>query len=141
MASNSVASGHAIVPMSRNSRGRFVTGNIGGPGRPRGSRNLLSEQFIADLQADWEQHGAKVIERVRRSDPVAYLRTVALMVRPVHHAGVEDNSFRDLSDDELRKIVVEGLEVCCPDLQVVKRPLIDQPRKPAAIPPPSRAGC
>jgi hypothetical protein len=63
------------------------------------------------------------------------------MVRPVHHAGVEDNSFRDLSDDELRKIVVEGLEVCCPDLQVVKRPLIDQPRKPAAIPPPSRAGC
>jgi hypothetical protein len=62
----------------------------------------LSERFIADLQADWEQHGVKVIERVRRSDPVAYLRTVALMVRPVHHAGVEDNSFRDLSDDELR---------------------------------------
>jgi hypothetical protein len=125
--------------MSRNSRGRFVTGNIGGPGRPRGSRNLLSEQFIADLQADWEQHGAKVIERVRRSDPVAYLRTVALMVRPVHHADVEDNSFHDLSDDELRKILLEGLEACFPDLQVVKRPLIDQPRT-AAILPPLRAG-
>jgi hypothetical protein len=33
----------------------------------------LSERFIADLQADWEQHGPKVIEAVRRSDPVAYL--------------------------------------------------------------------
>jgi hypothetical protein len=71
---------------------------------------------------------------------MAYLRTVALMVRPVHHAGVEDDSFRDLTDDELRKILLEGLEACFPDLQVVKRPLIDQPKKPVAILPPLRVG-
>jgi hypothetical protein len=126
--------------MSRNSRGQFVLGHNGGPGRPRGSRNRLSEQFVDDLQADWEKHGVEVIETVRRNDPVAYLRTVTLLVRPVQRAEIENDEFRDLSDGELRKIVVEGLELCCPDLQVVQRPLIDQPKKPAAILPPSRAG-
>jgi hypothetical protein len=44
------------------------------------------EQFIADLQADWAQHGADVIESVRQDDPVAYLRTVAMLVRAVPNA-------------------------------------------------------
>jgi hypothetical protein len=48
--------------------------SVSGAARPRGSRNRLSEQFLADLQADWKQHGADVIEGVRRDDPVAYLR-------------------------------------------------------------------
>ena len=69
----------------RNSRGRFLTGNIGGPGRPRGSRNRLNEQFIADLLADWEAHGADVITCVRQTDPAGYLRCVALICRPLLH--------------------------------------------------------
>jgi hypothetical protein len=140
MVMNSSASGQAIVQRTRNANGQFKLGDIGGPGRPRGSRNRLSEQFIADLQADWEQHGSKVIEMVRRTDPAAYLRTVALMVRPVHHAGVEDDPFRDLSTDELRKILIDDLHACCPDLRVVPRPLINQPKNPPAILPPLRAG-
>jgi hypothetical protein len=69
----------------RNPQGRFLTGNIGGPGRPRGSRNRLNEHFITDLLADWEEHGADVISRVRVSEPATYLRAVALICRPLLH--------------------------------------------------------
>ena len=56
--------------------GRFLAGNIGG-GRKPGSRNKLSEAFIADVQASWEKHGAEVLERVVREDPGTYLRIIA----------------------------------------------------------------
>src|SRR5262245_66159924 len=60
--------------------GRFLTGNNGGPGRKIGSRNRLSEQFIADLRSDWEQHGPAVIEAVRTKDPSTYLRVIASLL-------------------------------------------------------------
>ena len=56
--------------------GRFLAGNSGG-GRKPGSRNKLSEAFIADVQASWEKHGAEVLERVVREDPGTYLRIIA----------------------------------------------------------------
>src|SRR5262245_28516580 len=63
--------------------GRFLTatnGNTGGPGRKVGSRNKLSEQFIADLRSDWAQHGPAVLETVRRNDPSTYLRVIAALI-------------------------------------------------------------
>jgi hypothetical protein len=60
--------------------GRFLTGNNGGPGRKTGSRNKLGEAFVADLRADWEQHGPAVIEQVRKAEPAAYLRVVASLM-------------------------------------------------------------
>jgi hypothetical protein len=56
--------------------GRFITGNNGG-GRKLGSRNKLTTEFLDDLYAKWQQHGADVLERVIRDDPAAFLRTVA----------------------------------------------------------------
>jgi hypothetical protein len=66
--------------MSRDSKGRFVTGGNGGPGRPPGSRNKLAEDFLADICADWKQHGAAVIADVRNVHPAIYLRMVASLV-------------------------------------------------------------
>jgi hypothetical protein len=37
----------------RDERGRYQRGMPGGPGRPVGSRNKLSENFLADLQVDF----------------------------------------------------------------------------------------
>ena len=59
---------------------RFLTGNTGGPGRPKGSRNKLSEEFLVALHADWVKHGPSVIDSVRQSNPVAYLRVIATVV-------------------------------------------------------------
>jgi hypothetical protein len=57
--------------------GRFLPGNSGNGGRPRGARSKLSEGFLDALQADFERHGAGVIETVRQKDPTAYLKVVA----------------------------------------------------------------
>jgi len=64
---------------SQGSDGRFLSGNNGG-GRPRGSRNKLSEAFIEALSADFAEHGKDVIARVRQEEPAAYLRTVASLM-------------------------------------------------------------
>jgi hypothetical protein len=54
-----------------------VSGNNGGPGRQRGSRNKLSEAFLADVYESWQKHGAETLEQMRRDDPAAYVRLVA----------------------------------------------------------------
>jgi hypothetical protein len=46
-------------------------------GRPIGSRNKLSESFIAELFADFEQHGAAAIVAMRAANPTAYIRVIA----------------------------------------------------------------
>ena len=65
----------ASAPRSaRDSHGRFQTGNIGGPGRPKGSRNKLGEDFISAIYEDWTEHGAAVLKQVRQTSPSTYLR-------------------------------------------------------------------
>jgi hypothetical protein len=63
-------------------RGRpFVTGVSGNPnGRPKGSRNKLTETFLDIIASDFAEHGAEAIERVREGDPVMYLRIVGSLV-------------------------------------------------------------
>ncbi len=56
------------------SSGRFLPGN---PGKPMGGKYRLVNRFFKDLVADWEEHGALVIAKVRAKDPTAYLRVVA----------------------------------------------------------------
>lgn len=57
---------------------KFKPGQSGNPaGRPKGSRTKFGEAFLADLQADWQEHGAEVIARVRAGDPSTYLRVCA----------------------------------------------------------------
>lgn len=60
--------------------GRFLPGNSGFGGRPKGSRNRLGEQFIADLRDAWAEHGPDVIARVARDDPAALLKVIASLM-------------------------------------------------------------
>jgi hypothetical protein len=49
-------------------------------GRPLGSRNKLSEAFLADLHRKWEQCGEAVLDRVEKDDPVAFTKLVAAVL-------------------------------------------------------------
>lgn len=75
-------------------------GQSGNPkGREKGSRNKLGEEFIKDVLADWQEHGAQAVKDTREKDPVAYVRVVASILPRDINFRVGD--LEDLSDDEL----------------------------------------
>ncbi len=67
----------ASTPDIRDTRGHYLPGWRGGPGRPKGSRNRLTEAFLDDLLAEWQKHGRKAIRRLCEQSPVAYMRVMA----------------------------------------------------------------
>jgi hypothetical protein len=61
----------------RDERGRYLKGIAGGPGRPAGSRNRLTEDFLGDVHAAWLERGREAIDRVIDERPEAFLAIVA----------------------------------------------------------------
>jgi hypothetical protein len=86
---------------------RFQPGN---PGRPKGSKNKLGEEFIHALYEDFKANGTGTIEIARRTDPVQYLKVIAAVIpKEVIHK-VED--FSELSDSELeRELIAAAREI------------------------------
>lgn len=72
----------------------------GNPGRPKGSRNKLGEDFIAALHDDFQAHGKAAIVKVRDEKPDQYLKVIASIVPKDLNVNV--NNYDGMSDDELR---------------------------------------
>ena len=51
-----------------------------GPGRPKGSRNKLTEDFIKALADDFGEHGEDAIALVREKKTDSYLMTIAKLI-------------------------------------------------------------
>lgn len=82
----------------------FAPGQSGNPkGRPKGSRNKLGEDFLAKLQADFEEHGATTIEAVRKDRPHEYLKVVASILPK--ELNVRTDALNEMSDDDLASML------------------------------------
>jgi hypothetical protein len=80
-------------------------GQSGNPaGRTVGNRNKLNEKFILALHDDFVQHGAKVVEQVRKERPDIYLKVIAsILPRELH---VKDGPLFDgMSNEQLDEIL------------------------------------
>ena len=76
-------------------------GESGNPtGRPKGSRNKLSEQFVKALQEDFEENGKDTIAFVRQTDPGTYLRVISRLV-PAEVSLDLKTSVSDWDDSEI----------------------------------------
>src|SRR5262249_30511635 len=93
---------NANATMPNNLWQRGVSGNPAG--RPRGSRNALSEEVICALLRDFRQHGQKAVARVRQTQPAAYLKILALLV-PREHKVEHSNLIKDLTDEQLEAMI------------------------------------
>lgn len=93
---------HAVTE-SRKPNGQFVVGWSGGPGRPVGHRNRLSEGFLQALAADFREHGEAAIVKVRNELPHRYLAIIASLCPKELH--IERTSpLAELTDAELQLV-------------------------------------
>jgi hypothetical protein len=78
-----IARAAPIRSQASNDSARAISshGRIGG--RKIGSRNKLSESFLAVLHKTWLKHGKKVLERVAESAPETFLRVCATVLPKV----------------------------------------------------------
>jgi hypothetical protein len=85
------------ITTDRDERGRFQSGNSGG-GRPKGSRNRHSENFLAAFADDFELNGRRVIEQVRIEQPATYLRIAADLLPKTAEIDIDVNLLGDVTN-------------------------------------------
>jgi Lon protease-like protein len=85
----------------RDARGRFRKKEATDPppAQDETARAGRSDDFLTELQASWEQHGAATIDKVRNDRPHDYLRLMASSL-PKPAAGKAD-AIEAMSDDEI----------------------------------------
>jgi hypothetical protein len=65
-------------PQDRDSKtGRFLPGNSGLGGRPKGARSKLGEAFLEDLRDAWNAHGSEALRRCATEDPTQFCRIIS----------------------------------------------------------------
>src|SRR5262249_49142692 len=74
-------------------------------GRPKGSRNKLSEDFLADFLEAWTTHGKQALEEMATKNPTVFVRVAASLIPP--HFKVEPDHTLVLTADELRAKLIE----------------------------------
>lgn len=78
-------------------------------GRPKGSRHKFAEVFLKDFLADWELHGAEVIQRCREEDPAVFLKVAASILPKDLHIKEGESAIETLleqfGDDQLDKFI------------------------------------
>jgi hypothetical protein len=68
-------------------------------GRPKGSRNKLGEDFIADMHKAWGLYGIQAIAEVVENRPADFLKVVAGILPKEMH--VKDDTLDNMSHDDI----------------------------------------
>jgi hypothetical protein len=56
----------------------FKPGQSGNPtGRPKGSRSKLSNDFLTDAYAEWQEHGRAALQAMAKTEPAKFCQMVA----------------------------------------------------------------
>lgn len=93
-----------ILPPQKDEKGRFLPGNSGFGGRPKGSRNKLGEAFIAALHDDFQAHGVAAIQQVREERPHEYLKVVASILPKELKVTTESELTDEQLDSRIRQL-------------------------------------
>ena len=82
--------------------GRFLPGNSGYGGRPKGARSKLTTDFFADFHAAWQEHGAKALKDVAEKSPRDFVRAAAMLMPKEFEI---KTPLDDISDEELADLI------------------------------------
>lgn len=75
----------------------------GNPGRPKGSRNKLGEDFVAALHDSFKASGPAAIATVLVEDPSTYLKIIAAIVPK--ELNIKHDAFDGVSDEQIAALV------------------------------------
>ena len=89
--------------------GKFAPGWSGNPGGSlEATRRSFNKDFLLALAADFKKHGAAAIEKVRKTQPAAYMKICALLVpreMQIEHSG----GVKAMSDERITA-AIEAIE-------------------------------
>lgn len=88
------------VEKRSNEATRFKPGN---PGKPKGVKHRLQENFLKDVHEAWEQNGATAIQQMIADKPGDFVKMVASLMPKEATLNINDNS--EMTDDELAERV------------------------------------
>jgi hypothetical protein len=72
------------------------------------TRRSFNKDFLLALAADFKQHGASAIAKVRKQQPAAYMKICALLV-PREMKVEHSNTLKNLSDEQLELMIEHGI--------------------------------
>jgi len=86
-------------------------GQSGNPkGRPRGSRNKLSEDFFRDLCEAWQAFGKPALETMAMLYPVEFVRLAASLMPKEPEATITPVVMERMSDAQLDALIAQCIE-------------------------------
>ena len=59
---------------------KFQSGNQGGPGRPKGSKNKISEDFLKSFSKVWQEHGDEALQQMVKERPADFVKVAASLI-------------------------------------------------------------
>jgi hypothetical protein len=83
--------------------GRFLSGNSGFGGRPKGARSKLTTEFFVDFYSTWQEHGADALKKVAENSPRDFVRAAAMLMPKEFEI---TSPLNELSDAELTDLIV-----------------------------------
>src|SRR6516162_196479 len=91
--------------------GKFAPGWSGNPGGSlEATRRSFNKDFLLALAADFKKHGAAAIEKVRKTQPAAYMKFCALLV-PREMQIERSGGVKAMTEDQIVDAIaaIEGL--------------------------------
>ena len=98
-----VAAASEVTSQKDPNTGRFLPGNSGFGGRPKGARSKLTTEFFDDFYAAWQEHGAEALKKVAESSPRDFVRAAAMLMPKEFEI---KTPLDDMNDAELGDLIV-----------------------------------
>jgi hypothetical protein len=95
--------------------GTWLPGQSGNPaGRPMGSRQRLTDNFIAVLAADFDAHGAETIVKLREMEPGKYAQIIGQLLPKSLEVAIQQHGPLDKPEMQMLRRLVDVIEACAP---------------------------